>query len=106
MHFDELDINTPPYTSEDTSLNNNTRYFNWGYCWVVDDDGGERVGCFHNKIDMTYYIRFAHAKAAAKEKMCRADNEDLNSPQNQICKAETGAASGSNADGGIYWTYQ
>ena len=105
--FDDLDVNTPAFTSETTSDTSNTRYFDWGYCWVVGKQGEARVGCAYTKIKMAYYVYQQKISATFSGlRKCRADNQVANSIQNQICKTETGAASGSESDGVTYWTYQ
>lgn len=96
--FDELDINTPAFTEETSTTTGNTRYFPWGYCWVTVD-GNARVGCTHYKTGMGYYIYFEDG-----HRVCRASS--TNALQNQLCKIETGAASGEEDGGSVYWRYQ
>ncbi|MBO7237679.1 MAG: prepilin-type N-terminal cleavage/methylation domain-containing protein [Elusimicrobiaceae bacterium] len=108
IRFDELDVNTPAFTRQTTSNLTNARYFDWGSCTIA---GGEadlpRISCINTKIGMRYDIRqknSAHRQAGSIT--CVAENQIANSIQNQICKAETGAVSGREADGVTYWTYQ
>ena len=107
--FDELDVDTPAYIRETTSAAGNTyRYFDWGSCWVIGGTTEARVGCEHNKAKMNYYIYFNNItnKGEKGKRKCRVNINNEKSPQNQICKQETGAASGAHADNGYYWTYQ
>ncbi|MBO7237917.1 MAG: prepilin-type N-terminal cleavage/methylation domain-containing protein [Elusimicrobiaceae bacterium] len=110
--FDDLDINTPAFNSEtinsSSSGRSNKRYFDWGNCWISGVSSNDtRVGCADTKIEMAYYVyqqKISPVWSGVKE--CRANNQVANSVQNQLCKAETGAASGSESDGCTYWTYQ
>lgn len=103
--FDGLDVDTPAYIDETTTDIENHRSFDWGSCWIVGRIGDARVGCSHNQAQMAYYIYFDNS-AYAGLRMCRGHNQIETSPQNQICKQDTGAASGRKSDGVIYWTYQ
>lgn len=103
--FDELDVDTPAYIDETTTDVENHRYFDWGSCWIVGRIGDARVGCYHNQAQMGYYIYFDNS-AYAGLRMCRGHNQIETSPQNQICKQDTGTSSGAKGDGVIYWTYQ
>ena len=103
--FDELDVDTPAYITETTSAAGNTsRYFDWGSCWLVGGTTEARVGCEHNKAKMNYYIYFNNTQYNGR-RMCRVNIDDEKAVQNQICKQETGAASGMHADYGYYWHY-
>ena len=109
VRFDDLDVNTPAFTSETTSDTSNTREFDWGKCWLTAGETvtDPRVGCAYTKIKMAYYVyQQKGAASRAGIRRCRADNQIANSIQNQICKAETGAASGEEADNVTYWNYQ
>ena len=104
--FDDLDINTPAFLEESTPATSNTRTFSWGKCWVADDEFGARVACSSTQIGINYYIYLQHSTGRPGKRMCRALNDNLTSPQNTLCKADTGATSsvtdGSNRD----WIYQ
>ena len=103
-NFDDLDINTPPFTSE----KGNTRTFTWGDCWIVpgsESDTDSRVAC-DNRDGLTYYVHLKYGASQPGIRRCRGQGANENSIQNQICKAETGAISGTPADGCIYWRYQ
>ncbi len=101
--FDELDVNTPAYTEEGNSSDSSTRTFAWGRCDLANEENeyGARVACVNDTDGLGYYIFLS-----GKVHRCRALNADLSSPQNTICKAETGRTSGAN-DGNntLYWTY-
>jgi len=106
--FDELDVDTPAFTNETIETNSTNRSFGWGECWIVGGTAAARVGCYHNFAKMAYYICFEQNTGSSYKgtKMCRGSNQNENSPQNQICKQDTGASSGTKADGVIYWYYQ
>jgi len=106
VRFDDLDVNVPPFNGETTNDDENTRYFDWGHCWIVGGSNtSPRVGCASSKIKMGYYV-YQQKGAGLGKKTCRADNQIADSLQNQLCKAETGASSGLEGDGATYWTYQ
>ena len=106
--FDDLDVNTPAFTSETTNDTEDGRVFDRGRCWIVGGTSGDpRVGCDDTKIKMGYYVYPQKGNPVrAGRRLCRADNQIANSIQNQICKAETGAASGGESGGVTYWVYR
>ena len=90
--FDDLDVQTPAFTSE-TKWDNNERsyrYFDWGDCHLTSK---VVVTCENSAAQMRYQIRFLHS---GNSQECVARNTDLSSVQNQICKAETGRSSPSD----------
>ena len=106
-----LDIDTPEALEETTSSTSNDRTFAWGTCWTTIDRGGSRVGCSINN-EITLYKYLAHSVSSyvpANHYMCRAKNTNLNSPQNKLCKQESGLNNVSGRDdGGTYydWMFQ
>ena len=86
MNFDDLDISLPPHRNESNASNDEgnvtrvTRYFSWGTCYLSSSGAAT---C--NNSQMRYSIRFSK-----REESCWANNLDLSSVENQICKAETG----------------
>lgn len=83
--LDELDVQTPPFTSETKSDDRHYRYFSWGSC---NTSSKTSMTCYHNAAKMEYMIYF---KYAGNHAYCVARNTNLTSVQNQLCKAETGA---------------
>ena len=84
-----LDIDTPQASKEHSSLTSNTRTFEWGQCWVADDEYGARVACTINDgVNLYKYLR--HSNIHPNQYQCRAQNIDLSSPQNKICKQGSG----------------
>ncbi len=101
LGFEELDIDLPAYSSTET----NTASFSWGSCWMAPGDGwGSRVGCSDTKDGLTYYIYFQYSSFRPGERMCRALNTNLSSPQNQLCKADSGGKRVTNSTD-IDWYY-
>lgn len=100
--FDELDVDTPEYTSGTSTDTQEKRYFDWGNCWI-HSKGSPRVGCDIGVI--RYYIYFEEESSNKGRRMCYGSGLNEKSPQNQVCKQDTGDASGSKAEGGIYWYY-
>ncbi len=100
-NFDELDIDTPAYTSETTTENRVYRYFDWGYC---NTSSKVAITCANAAAKMEYDIYFLHG---GNRRECVARSTDLSSIQNQICKAETGLTTATpNTDYNYTsWTY-
>ena len=98
--FHELDVDTPPYTSEADSFTNKGvnrphRFFSWGHC-VLWEPG---VSCKYKKV--AYYTAYGFP-----ERMCTAYNADLSSTENTLCKNETGKETPDViGDGYIQWIY-
>ena len=107
VRFDDLDVNTPAFTNQTAGDLVNNRYFDWGWCTIAGGEAQDpRTYCVNTKIGMRYEIHQQKStNTYAATRVCVAQNQIANSIQNQICKAETGAASGREADGGTYWTY-
>ncbi len=83
--------------------------YDWGNCSLEIGDSdtvANQVSCNNPDIGMGYQIRLLHSYDSGK-RACAAFNVDLSSAQNQLCKAETGAATyfwqGQNATS---WRYQ
>ena len=105
--FDNLDIDTPAFSENTTTATTESRTFPWGQCWIAaEDEWGSRSACKSDKIGITYYVYFQHSGTTPGKRMCRANNTDLTSPQNTLCKADTGASSGGSSDGNTDWIYQ
>lgn len=106
-NFDDLDVQLPPHTSESSTMNTEgtavrriTRKFTWGSCYLEDKN---HVVCTNSSAKMRYDIGFVSGG-----ERCWANNLDLNSIQNQICKAETGKStykSQSTTSQYTYWEY-
>ena len=88
--LEDLDIQLPG-----GQLNTSTDqfyYYNWGFCYLDIKDSenkNNQVACNNTDIDMEYQVRLHFAKDP-DTRVCIAFNTDLSSPQNQICKGETG----------------
>ena len=81
-NFDDLDVQLPQHTSETSDDRRVTRYFDWGRCYLEDK---MHIVCISRKAKMRYYVDFVN-----NIRKCWANNIDLDSAQNQVCKAETG----------------
>ena len=104
--FDELDVNTPAFTEETTSDTGSSRSFDWGKCDISDGQYGAYVGCGFENSTLGYFIWLKHSTSEPDSRRCRAGNDDLSSLENQICKSETGKATGTPDGGGaMYWFY-
>ena len=106
-NFNELDIDMPPRNN--SGALSYYRY-DWGYCNLEIgnfDANLNQVYCKNNKINMEYAIRF-NFSSSPNSKLCVSFNADLNSPQAQVCKQETGKgdteAKGSSSSY-YYWVY-
>ena len=106
--FDSLDIDSPEFNETEIADTSETRHFSWGNCWVVSgDEWGARTACSNNKLGITYYIYFKHSSVAAGLIRCRAQNTDLNSIQNYICKSNSGKDNPVGIGSGhIEWSYE
>ncbi len=101
-----LDIDTPQASEETSALTSNTRTFKWGSCWVADDAFGARAACnINDEIKLYKFLR--HSSVSANYNICRAMNTDLNSPQNKLCKQESGRTKASSCTGTTHcdWYY-
>ena len=106
-NFDDLDVQTPAYTSEYTTMNSAgtaarriTRTFDWGACYLEDESV---VVCTSDLAKMRFSIHFGN-----NLQRCWANNIEDNSIQNQICKAETGKSTytGRSAESKYtFWNY-
>ena len=107
VRFDELDVNTPAFTEEETNDQKDVRTFSFGLCWIASDQYGSRAVCSNDNDGLKYYVYFQHSVGKAGWRVCRAMNEDLTSPQNTLCKADTGKNSNQvhEGEGNIDWYY-
>ena len=63
-----------------------------GGCQNNVSDSSAYIYCYGNsKVNMNYQLFYAYSAKEANYKYCVARNTDLASPQNQICKKETGS---------------
>ena len=106
VRFDELDVNTPAFSESASSAAKEVRTFPWGSCTINDGQYGAYVSCGFKNYTLGYFIWLKHSTSQPDSRRCRAGNDDLSSLENQICKNETGKASGSSDGGGsMYWYY-
>ena len=89
--FENLDVQLPAGKNE-TDSSPNSYIYDWGMrCSFVSS---VLILCEDESIKMQHQIYISHPTETWKEKanvhVCVAEVEDLNAPQNQICKAETG----------------
>ncbi len=85
-----LDIQMPG-GQLNTSDDNHARY-DWGLCYLDIKDSDTKtnqVACKNKDMNMEYQVRL-HFANNSDTRVCIAFNTDLSSPQNQICKGETG----------------
>ena len=104
----DLDIDMPGGKDPDTSTDRIYEY-DWGWCGFGGDYGSTQ--CYNQLINMQYQIRLAHHSVASvrNTQICIVwDSADLTDMRNQICKNETGAASGSinTANNYTAWDYK
>ncbi len=102
-----LDIDTPQASEEVTALTSQTRTFSWGSCWVADDEYGARATCTINDgVNLYKYLR--HSTISTNQYQCRALNTDLGSPQNKLCKQESGRTTPDSCEDPNFcgWYYQ
>ena len=89
--FEKLDIILPSGWDKQTSTS--TRYnYTWGFCQIT----GDITQCSNADIHMNYQFYTLHPGksflSSAGTRRCVASNtQDLNAPQNRICKDDTGA---------------
>ena len=98
-----LDIDTPQALSEVS----NSRTFSWGKCSIAAaDEYGSRVSCTLNG-EIYLYKYLHHSTQRPDMYLCRAQNTDLNSVQNKLCKQESGRNSPNYSDNKSYveWRY-
>lgn len=103
-NLEDLDVQLPTPTNPNQT--GTRRDFAWGHC-VTRRTGSEKsITC--ERDGLLYMIYYAHAAASlAGKRVCVARNRDLNSPENQICKAETNNTQyGTGTEGAYTWTYQ
>ena len=94
-NWDELSIDTPPFTHE----TNGVRYFSWGWCWTqTNEEGYARAYCQY-KQHIGYAKIFQHSTQYAGTQACCAYNRtNLQSIYNKICQQESGLSSPSYID--------
>ena len=95
--FAELPIEMPS-GKLDTSTDNRY-YYSWGFCLT-----NKQITCQNNQIKMNYQQRLnTHTEPGTR--ICTAIGADVNSIQNQICKAETGLSNYTGHETG-YFAYK
>jgi len=99
--FEELSINMPAGKKNTSTAN--AYYYNWGWC--VQWTNNTQLGCYNSKIGLRYQINYQHSSWLPGQRFCISDSTNVTNIRNQVCKQETGAASGSGSD--VYiWQYQ
>ncbi len=103
--IEELDLEMPG-GQLDTS-NEKYAYYDWGFCGINNGDSAQ-IDCKNTKISMGYQHRQAHATQKPNTRKCQSHSLEETDIRNQICKAETGAASGTELKSynTISWNYQ
>ena len=102
--FDNLDIDSPEFTNTVIKETSEQRYFPWGTCWIASSgEWGSRAVCSNEKLGITYYIFFRYSTYNTAIIMCRANNTDLNSIQNYVCKNDIGTGNYGNNGNTIDW---
>ena len=81
--------------------------YSWGGCSLRAGSTSEySVQCLRTS-SMQYMIYLNHSPAYPGVRVCVARNRDMSSPENKICKAETGATTPGTGSAGSYtWGYQ
>ena len=80
--FKDLDIDAGGTLKDETDKQRN---FDWGDCRL----GTEELFC--KKGDIAYQLYYIHTTSgAAGKRRCMAWSLDVNSPENKVCKQETG----------------
>ena len=103
--IEELDLDMPGGKTTDST--DNQYIYDWGFC-AISDGAAAQVNCNNYKIDMGYQHRQAHATTEPNSRKCQSHSLEETDIRNQICKAETGAASGKKLKSynSISWNYQ
>ena len=106
--LEDLDIQMPGGQLD--SSTDNIYEYDWGVCYldIKDSDTKQnQVACNNTNIGLEYQVRLQFS-SSPNSRGCIAKNTDLNSPQNQLCKAETGASTYSTQNtsaGYTSWKY-
>lgn len=105
-NFEELDIDSPAFLESTSTASTETRTFSWGSCWIAaEDTWGSRAACSNTQDGITYYVYFQHSSTTPDRRMCRANNTNLSSTQNQVCKSDAGGTSKSVNSDNVDWYY-
>ena len=98
----DLDIDMPS-GKNDTTSNNNTYYYDWGYCSV----GVKSVKCYNFHINMQYQVYLLHSPNTPNQRECIVFSLDEQDTSNQTCKTETQASNNikDTASNYISWKY-
>ena len=83
-------------------------FYSWGRCQVMARESSSEfcASCNNTDIGMQYRVYFDHSIAAPGGRICIAYNRDLNSIQNKLCRAETGATTpGTGTTNAYTWRY-
>ena len=103
-NLEDLDVQLP--APKNPAQTGERRDFNWGHCVTRRDTNEKSATC--EREGMLYMIYYNHASASlAGKSVCVARNRDLNSVENQLCKAETGNTTyGTGTTGAYTWFYK
>ena len=102
--IEDLDIDMPSGKDEDNSTERMYKY-DWGNCVIHGVNG--LTQCKNISTGMAYQIRLQNAPSDANQRVCIVQSStDLTDIPNQVCKIETGAATGNVADSYTFWIYQ
>ncbi len=85
--FEELSIEMPA-----GKLNTSTPYtyyYNWGYCALEGNNWAQAI-CENSLIGMKYHVRFINIQSSPGTRICIIENNNTDSLQAKVCKAETG----------------
>lgn len=86
LNLNELDIEAPFSSVDDTHETYIDYIFDWGLCRLSST---AFTKCRNNSVGMDYQIYFNHSKKSGT-RVCVVLNDKPNSMQAQICKQETG----------------
>ena len=83
--------------------------YSWGYCSLRANSSSSEysVQCKERQAGVMYLVYFTHSIANPGKRVCVAENRDLSSVQNKVCKADTGASTpGTGTTSAYTWMYQ
>ena len=102
LNLNELDIEAPFSSVDDTHETYIDYIFDWGLCRL---SSSAFTKCRNNSVGMDYQIYFNHSKKSGT-RTCVVLNDNPNSMQAQICKQETGKDTPTNSGTGWHsYTY-
>ena len=106
--FEELDIDLPAGGVADSSSPNKYK-FDWGFCYTGYNGDGARTVCYNTKTGFGYGRHPQHlpqTENPGRRSCYLYNNTDASDWRNQVCKQETGAASGSVSGNHRQWIYR